>query len=250
MFAWKASGTVLAAVAGLAYSGAVLADGYSAPARYYSPSYSWSGLYVGVNAGAEWGRIDGSLPSAPGFPFNVDLDSRFVLGGHAGYQHQMGNWVLGVEGGYSNVTDSKFSSNPAGASCANIFPCQARIDGIWQVGGRLGYAVDKWMVYGTGGWAQADVITRSAPGIEVASANHDGWFIGGGAEFALTKNVIIGAEYLHYDFSAETQNTTPATTPAGVCPLFCVRRIDPDADVVRARLTFKFGLDEEHRPLK
>jgi outer membrane immunogenic protein len=247
MCAWKTLGALAAAI-GLAHSGAALADGYSGPARYAQP-YNWSGVYVGINAGEMSGDISGSLPTAPGFPFNVDLGSRFVFGGHIGYQHQIGNFVLGVEGGYTD-TGNRWSSNPAGPDCANVFPCQARMDGIWQVGGRLGYAVDRWMVYGTGGFAATDVGTRSAPGIEVASATHNGWFIGGGTEFALTKNLILGVEYLHYDFNAQTQNTDPATNPGGVCPLFCVRRIDPDADIVRARLSVKFGRDEDYRPLK
>jgi outer membrane immunogenic protein len=242
----------LAAGMSLAFlSTGAVADGYGAPASSYAPLYNWSGLYLGINAGAGWGHIDGNLPSAPGFPFNVgDLDTRFVWGGHVGYQHQMGRWVFGVEGGYMSSPKNPWASNPAGPGCGNVFPCQGRMTDISQVGGRLGYAFDRWMVYGTGGWAQVGVGTRSAVGIEVASSHQDGWFIGGGTEYALTKNVIIGAEYLHYDFNGDTQNTILGTNPGGVCPLFCVRRIDADADVVRARLTFKFSREEEVRPLK
>src|SRR5215831_3449715 len=230
--------------AGLVYSGGALADG-PGPVRYYAQPYNWSGAYIGINAGAVWGDIDGKLTAFGNAPFNVNLDTQFVLGGHVGYQKQMGNWVLGVEGGYSAMErGGEWGHTDAGPDCGNVAPCEARIRSIWQVGGRLGYAQNNWMVYGTGGWAQADVGTRTTPTFEVASATHNGLCIGTGLEFLLTKNVILGAEYLHYDFSRETQ-----TSATGVCPQFCVRSVDPEADIVRARLSFKFG-DEERRPLK
>src|SRR5437762_631419 len=116
----------LAAGAALALGAtAANADRYSAPARGYAAPYSWSGAYLGVNAGAVWGDVNGSLPFFAGAPFNVNLDPQLLLGVHGGYQHQFGNIVAGVEVGYSSTLkgDKDWGHTDPGASCGNVAPC-------------------------------------------------------------------------------------------------------------------------------
>jgi outer membrane immunogenic protein len=78
---------------------------------------------------------------------------------------------------------------------------------------RLGYAFDRWMVYGTGGVAYA----------KADDFNDTGWVAGGGVEWAATDHIVTGLEYLHYGFSD-----------------FDHTGVDADADVIRARLSYKF----------
>ena len=71
--------------------------------------------------------------------------------------------------------------------------------------GRLGYAWDRVMVYGTGGVAFADA---SANGV-VNGASFDtsryltGWTVGAGVDYAITNNWVGRVEYRYYDFSNE-----------------------------------------------
>ena len=70
----------------------------------YDRAFSWTGAYVGIYGGGGWGRSDFSGPLAPGA---FDL-SGAVAGGTLGYNYQMGQAVLGIEGdgGWSNIRGS------------------------------------------------------------------------------------------------------------------------------------------------
>jgi outer membrane immunogenic protein len=78
---------------------------------------------------------------------------------------------------------------------------------------RLGYAFDRWMPYATGGVAYA----------KAGDFKDTGWVAGAGIDWAATDHIIPGIEYLHYGFS-----------------YFDHTGGDADADVIRARLNFKF----------
>jgi len=71
-----------------------------------NPPFSWTGFYVGANAGGAWGR--GSDSNSFFFPAatttgNFNL-SGAVAGGQLGYNWQTANWVFGLE------TDADWSS--------------------------------------------------------------------------------------------------------------------------------------------
>ncbi len=62
-----------------------------------------------------------------------------------------------------------------------------------------------------------------------------------GVEYALTSNLILGAEYLHIDL--ENRTHAGFNNLAGPC-LPRNHSVNADADVVSGRLSFKFGRDE------
>ena len=74
---------------------------------------TWTGFYVGANAGYAWGHSDTSLlHTAAGPPINLigtfadppGLNSRgFIGGGQAGYNWQAGQWVFGGEVDFSGL---------------------------------------------------------------------------------------------------------------------------------------------------
>ena len=79
------------------------------------------------------------------------------------------------------------------------------IDAIGTLRARAGFAIDRIILFGTGGVALA-----SADGNEVhggtnggSSETHFGWVIGAGAEFAVTDDLLIRGEYLHSFFDSE-----------------------------------------------
>jgi opacity protein-like surface antigen len=125
----------------------------------------------------------------------VDGDaSGFMGGAQIGYNWQFSQFVVGVEGDIS-ATD---------------------LDGInWlaTVRGRLGYAWDRVMPYATAGLAIAEIDT---PFLSSSSETETGWTAGGGIEVAVSDNVSVRGEYLHFDLS------------------------DIDGDIVRAGINFRF----------
>jgi hypothetical protein len=69
---------------------------------------------------------------------------------------------VGVETGYGWNLNRDFSTTSPGAACDVVAPfvCEGRINNIWQIGPRLGVAFDRFMLYGTGGYAQGSITSR------------------------------------------------------------------------------------------
>ena len=257
-----AAGLALAVTAVVASVGLAQADG--APARAAPAAAaptSWSGLYFGVNSGYQWSSVSVQNPSiavppAPAFPdFSFDHDSA-IVGGQIGLQHQFGLWVLGVEAGLTTT----YQNNPGSATCFAPGPqltpggfgnCSARLDDILTIGPRIGYAMDKWMPYITGGYANAayhfygrTIGTQNQN--EEARARLSGWFIGGGVEMALSHGWVVGLEYRHYEFD---DKTATAFTPGGLF-LEPANFHDATVDTFTIRASWKLGRPEPARPLK
>jgi outer membrane immunogenic protein len=233
------------------------ADGYSSP-RSYAPSYNWSGFYGGVNAGwmsnsVDW-AFNPAIPAAVNQSFSLSSENG-IFGIHGGVQHQFSGLVLGVEvaliadGRKNWMGGADYGNNAAQAA-------QAKHTEIVTVGPRLGWAHDRWLFFVSGGYASTDIDTRSVTkatgavaAAQSAGTHHDGWYIGGGIEHAWHHNIIVGLEYQHLEFDSRLQCPPLLGTCAQGAAVFANRDIDASSDVVRLRLTYKFGRDEP-RPLK
>jgi outer membrane immunogenic protein len=244
----------LGLVAALALCVPALADGIprGPVAGYYGPSNNWSGIYLGGQLGWMQSDINGAFEFAPVATFNPS-NSAGVWGGQIGIQFQSGSIVVGVEGDFLGLMNNDFASDvchPA-ISCVAGSTQHSRLDEIWTIGPRIGWAAGSWMPYATGGYASANVDnefrTAAGAGIESTSNRHDGWYIGGGVDFAVSRNLVFGIEYRHYEF--DTNSTVPVT-PGGVAVPFDRWSLDATADSVTARLSYKFGREPEYRPLK
>ena len=67
------------------------------PAAIYAPAFSWTGFYIGGNAGWAWSKGDGTI-TLGGVPGTFSGDGNGFLGGvQAGYNWQLENWVFGLE---------------------------------------------------------------------------------------------------------------------------------------------------------
>jgi outer membrane immunogenic protein len=147
--------------------------------------FDWSGFYAGLNGGYGWGDSQFTGAGANTSPAGA------ILGGTIGYNYQWGSTVFGVESdlGWSNVkgsTDCTFGS------------CETKSDWLGTTRLRLGYAFDRFMPYVTGGAAYGDV-KANVPGVGSDSDTKIGWTLGGGAEYAVTPNWSVKAEYLYVD---------------------------------------------------
>ncbi len=173
---------------------ATAAHGADIP-RYKAPVYvgpsaaTWTGFYIGLNAGYGFGKSDWSAPASSPSP------KGFLVGPTLGYNWQFNNFVFGVEGDYDFSTMK--GSAPCGAAT-----CETSNTYLATLRGRLGYAAfSNFLFYLTGGGAYGNIkAVNSLAGN--ASNSKLGYSIGGGVEYALWSNWSVKAEYLYVDLGS------------------------------------------------
>jgi outer membrane immunogenic protein len=158
-----------------------------------APLFDWSGFYVGINGGWSWGRssydfVGSGLGSTGDFRTTGGL-----IGGTLGYNYQVGQAVLGLEAdlGWSGARGSALC--PGGGAI-----CETHNRWLGTVRGRVGYAMDRFMPYITGGLAYGN-LRANIPGVGASTATKAGWTLGAGVEYAVNRNWSLKAEYLYVD---------------------------------------------------
>jgi outer membrane immunogenic protein len=159
--------------------------------------FSWSGFYVGGHAGWGWGSFEATNLGLAS-PYQVDVTGG-VAGGQVGFNWQLAALVVGVEADFSA---KGFHGSDDGA-IATTDELRGRWGGTARV--RLGYALDRWMFYATGGWASLNYrynvtpVLPSYPGL-VSSTTDSGWVVGAGVEQSFAPNWSAKIEYLHAEY--------------------------------------------------
>lgn len=190
------SKTIIAAVARAALaSTALVTSAAAADLPYRQPytvnqplnAYSWAGPYLGANLGYAWGSVENSATKPDG-----------VFGGaQAGYNWQNGQFVFGLEGDIqASAADDTFA------------PWKFSNPWFGTVRGRLGYAFNNVLVYGTGGLAFGELRAETF-GLSESHTNA-GWTLGVGAEFGIYQNWTAKVEYLYVDLSSSNFSITGA----------------------------------------
>jgi outer membrane immunogenic protein len=192
--------TALALFAGSA-SAADLAMPMKAPPPL--PVFSWTGFYIGADVGYAWGKDTTTeyLTATNTFTgFNPSYKINSAVGGlYGGYNYQIGSAVLGIESDIeaANIRGG-FNDPSVGGAGTTLLDWQGSLRG------RLGFAADKVMFYGTGGLAFADIshtYTNLVTGVaETTSGLRAGWTAGAGVEIALTPNLLARVEYRYTDY--------------------------------------------------
>lgn len=141
-------------------------------------AYSWAGPYIGGNLGYSWGSVSNN-PAKP---------SGFAGGVQGGYNWQSGPLVYGLE---ADLQGSGASGTFAAYKFSNPWFGTAR--------GRIGYALDNVLFYGTAGLAFGEL--RGQLGALSESYVSAGWTAGVGAEFGITPNWSAKVEYLYVDLN-------------------------------------------------
>jgi outer membrane immunogenic protein len=172
-------------------------------ARVAAPIFDWSGFYVGGHAG--WVRFRDRFDVDVGFSETLKGDG-FIGGVLAGYNWQYApNWVFSIEadGGW---TSAKSGVDPAVAGPGDL---QAKMNWDAHLRARLGYAMDRTLLFIAGGAAWANF---SQPTIFFGAPKetHTGWTIGGGVDHAVTQNLLLRAEYLFADYGRKTYDYSAA----------------------------------------
>ena len=187
----------------------------AAPARAGEYPAIWTGFYVGAHGGY------GEAIDEPD-PFDV---SGGLFGMHAGYNHQIGSFVLGVEGDYdwTNFEDTQNTGGPA-VTGADV---TLDVDSLASIRARLGYAWGSALVYGTVGYAWGEAGTTARfPGLTVSrTTDFDGLVAGGGLEYKFAPDWSARVEGLHYWLEPDSNDDVD----------------DLDASVIRAGVTWHFN---------
>jgi len=199
----------------------------NSPASVYSPTSAaqWTGFYAGISGGYGWGTTVNSPALAGGLTDNNS--NGWVLGGQAGYNMDMGGFVLGGEADLQ-WTNIGYSEPIAGGTFT------AKTDMFGTLRARAGIPVGQVMPYATLGVAYGRGSATVDTGVTTTqTANHFGWTAGVGLEAQATANLSFKAEYLYVDLGSQAYNGLPA-------PAAGPRDITQRFSVVRAGVNYKF----------
>lgn len=231
------------------------------PAPYVAPLpiFTWTGAYFGINAGAAFDNREkfttaNNSTLIGGANFS---DNGFTAGGQIGYNYEFGagpggGVVVGFEADaeYMDTDKSINVLNPAGNTSY-----RSGLNFLGTARGRIGYAFNQFLLYGTGGFAYGNVHSRlvsyGPDGVTVntvgsSSGFNTGYTYGGGIEYALPTSsflnffhssaVTLKAEYLRYSLDSSNLRDGGVGTvvlPAGI-------KVKNDGNIARIGLNYKF----------
>ena len=251
-----------------------------APPPAAAPAYDWTGFHIGLNAGADWARSGdpttsascapagffgsyfacGDIPAIDALGSGSMSGNGFTGGAQAGYDWQFNSTVVGIE---ADVDAFHARASRAGVGTPPTLGAQATItnsvaaDWLFTARGRLGWAFsNNILAYATGGLAvtrlnasnsYSDVSTGffsgTGAGTWNVTATKAGWTVGGGLEWALTKNWSARAEYLYVHFDPITASGVVSGTTgvlAGGYASAISTSTDLSAQIARAGINYKF----------
>jgi outer membrane immunogenic protein len=173
---------------------------YAPPPAAYKP-YDWSGIYVGAHGGYAYAHALATINRSGIELSKDDTVHGTVLGGQIGANAQTGWLVLGFEGDISKAWQGKsYSASVPGLQVA----VDSEIPWLATFRGRVGVAVDQWLLYGTAGLGVMGVETTGTAtyGTRTVSATlfepSAAFAWGGGLETALwASNITARIEYLN-----------------------------------------------------
>jgi outer membrane immunogenic protein len=239
--------------------------------------YSWTGFYLGANAGAALGRSDTATTAAvlPNLALSYfqptdipalqsagaqSIKSTTVTGGlTAGYNWEVANFVVGLEAdfNYFGAKGSKTGSSIyAGFAAGPTITSSTSSDWLMTLRPRVGVLVTPaLLLYGTAGLAVADLRGRfnftdnfpTAAGGATESAaistTRVGWTAGAGGEYALLNGWSVKAEYLYVDLGRAT-TTSANLVSATFGPLpgnVFTQSTNLHANIARVGFNYKWG---------
>jgi outer membrane immunogenic protein len=188
---------------------------------------TWSGFYVGGHLGAALNQRAFTIQDLSGGDLSLPSPSedQILIGLHGGYNWQVQQIVLGIEGDVSFSNDANY---------------------LASIRGRLGFAPwDRLLLYGTAGAAFIGLdepfaiqSVTNGPSVFNRNRTETGFVVGGGGEYRVLPNTSLGAEGLFYDFGG---SSTLLSTPPDVGSEPFVFKDDLNFWVVRGRLTYYFN---------
>jgi opacity protein-like surface antigen len=221
---------------------------------------TWTGFYAGATAGGAWASFDPRTVAAnnkfdPAANITAvdavgmqSINPRSFTGGlEAGYNWQWGSWVAGLEADLESrhLEGLAINGGTYPAAGAGTLAISTSINSNWLFTARprLGYAVNNWLFYITGGLALtsqsatfmfADTASTEAGTFATTKA---GGVVGGGVEMALGDRWSVKGEYLFADFGQTTVNGTLSKVPAQILS----HSADLQENIARLGINYHFG---------
>ena len=222
------------------------------------PIYDWTGLYVGGNVGWGWGH-NNSTELAPGntaFPtgtaFTTENLNGFLGGVQAGFNYQAPyHLVVGVEGEFAwtdlTGTATTISTTTTAPFVGFTSTATSKFKDFALLTGRVGYALDNWLLYAKGGVALGQ---SSSSGVNTlangtlfstttSSTDRSGWVVGAGVEWGFAPGWSAKIEYNHIDFGS-TNLTSFSVEPSGVVTTSLISSTER-IDVVKGGVNYRFN---------
>ena len=169
-----------------------------------APATDWSGFYAGVTAGYGWGTL--TREPVTGGAKTEHNSGGWQFGGQAGYNLDLGGFVLGTE------ADIQLSTIGYEQDLGASGKFKTGMDAYGTIRGRAGMSFGAVMPYVTAGFAAgrgSASLTDPANVVTSQSATHVGWTLGVGLEAKATDNISFKAEYLYVDLGTQTYNGLP-----------------------------------------
>jgi outer membrane immunogenic protein len=215
-------------------TGANAADmAVKAPPAAPVSAYNWTGLYVGLEGGYDWGSSVQFFTNGGGGTTNRYNIRGGEGGGTLGYNWQIQQWVLGVETDFSDSHINGTTGTTATYGCGTV--CATTVDDFGTLRGRLGYAWNNVLLYGTGGWAYGSIKSNLNGGL--VTNQRGGWTAGAGAEYGFAPHWSAKLEWLYLEFRAF--QWTNATNVNFACTgLNC--QTDAKFNVIRLGVNYRF----------
>ena len=249
--------------------------------------YNWTGCYVGAGLGYGMFNQDRQVVSdfpnvvhgdnlimVNGNPPGITLSINETLGGRGwlataqfGCDYQFANnWVIGafVDGDWSRIHGDQ--------GLFGAYSGEAQLRSSWTVGGRIGWLVTPTLLaYVSGGVTEArfrevDFVNNStaaillldnflligngAPGLQLGAQRYNGFFIGGGTEYAIDwwPGLFWKSEYRFADYRSATTSINCVNAALfgaiWVGPTGISERIHTYVQTVRTELVWRFNWGE------
>lgn len=234
------SASVIAMTA--AANAADLNRGPSAESYKDTPHYgvTWNGFYIGANGGYGW---DVSNIADEMGPLGASPEGGFG-GGQIGFNFQRGNFVFGVE---ADLQAAGISDSQSLAVGPMTIENKSSLDWFGTVRGRLGVALDRTLIYGTGGFAfggitdetscsvAAGAQMRCALGYGTHETDTTGFVLGGGVEHKFNAAWSLKVEYQYMNLGQDS---------------YFADRVNQDFEVSTIRVGLNYHFGGGHQPLK
>jgi len=222
------------AMSGAAVAADIARPVYKAPPAGVLPvTYDWTGFYIGGHVGYGWAEKDWR----DAFGLNVsNKGNGFLGGGQAGFNYQIGQFVLGAEGDFSwsGISGTTNTVGVIAAPLGNAF--NTDVNWVSTLTGRAGLAFDRWLVYGKGcvAWANDSFSTNhyTFPASVEVKDTRIGWPVGAGVEYAFAPAWSAKLEYNYMDFGNRAVSFAPGTSTD----------IDQKIHAVKFGVNYKFGV--------